>query len=153
MKIQDIKSLAEIMNQNGLTSLKINDGDLQIELEKQPAPSVTAPVMLPPMPAVPASVPTAEPSAAPAANANAVDFNNLKEIKSPMVGMFYEAPSPGADPFVKVGSKVKKGDILCIIEAMKLLNEITSDVDGEIVDICVNNGEVVEYGQPLYKIF
>ena len=153
MKIQDIKSLAEIMNQNGLTSLKLNDGDLQIELEKQPAPSVTAPVMLPPMPAVPASVPTAEPSAAPAANANAVDFNNLKEIKSPMVGMFYEAPSPGADPFVKVGSKVKKGDILCIIEAMKLLNEITSDVDGEIVDICVNNGEVVEYGQPLYKIF
>ncbi len=70
-----------------------------------------------------------------------------------MVGVFYSSPSPEAEPFVKVGSKVKKGDVLCIIEAMKLLNEINADTDGEIVDICVNNGDVVEYGQPLFKIF
>lgn len=148
MKIQDIKALAEIMNQNGLTSMRIDDGELKIELEKQPSPSVPAAVMAPMAP-----IQAAQPPAASAPSENPVDFNNLKEIKSPMVGMFYGSPSPDAEPFVKVGSKVKKGDVLCIIEAMKLLNEITSDVDGEIVDICVNNGEVVEYGQPLYKIF
>ncbi len=70
-----------------------------------------------------------------------------------MVGVFYEAPSPEAEPFVKVGSKVKKGDVLCVVEAMKLLNEITADADGEIVDVCVENGQLVEYGQVLYKIF
>ena len=152
MKIQDIRSLAEIMDKHGLTSMKINDGTLQIELEKQPAPlaaPASAPAVLLP-PAAPAA--QAAPQQ-PAQETAGVDFNNLKEIKAPMVGMFYTAPSPGAEPFVKVGSKVKKGDTLCIIEAIKLLNEITSDVDGEIVDICVNNGEVVEYGQTLYKIY
>ena len=149
MKIQDIKTLAEIMNQNGLNSMRIDDGQFKIELEKQPAPAAASvPVMAPIAP-----IPAAQAPAAPVMTESPVDFNNLKEIKSPMVGMFYSAPSPDADPFVKVGSKVKKGDVLCIIEAMKLLNEITSDVDGEIVDICVNNGEVVEYGQPLFKIF
>ena len=69
-----------------------------------------------------------------------------------MVGVFYEAASPDAAPFVEVGSKVKKGDILCIIEAMKLMNEITAKKDGEIVDICVQNGEVVEFGQTIFKI-
>ena len=81
------------------------------------------------------------------------DFNDLQEIKSPMVGVFYEAPAEGAAPFVKVGDKVKKGDVLCIVEAMKLMNEIVSDCDGEILDICVKNGDVVEYGQTLFKIF
>ena len=70
-----------------------------------------------------------------------------------MVGVFYQAPSPEADPYVHVGSKVKKGDVLCVIEAMKLLNEITADTDGEIVDVCVENGQLVEYGQVLFKIF
>ncbi len=82
-----------------------------------------------------------------------VDFNHVTEVKSPMVGVFYAAPSPDAEPFVQVGSKVKKGDVLCIIEAMKLMNEITAEQDGEIVDICVQNGDVVEYGQTLFKIF
>ena len=86
-------------------------------------------------------------------NCRPVDFNNLKEVKSPMVGVFYQAPSPEADPYVRVGSKVKKGDVLCVIEAMKLLNEITADTDGEIVDVCVENGQLVEYGQVLFKIF
>ncbi len=82
-----------------------------------------------------------------------VDFNNITEVKSPMVGVFYDSPSPDAEPYVKVGSKVKKGDVLCIIEAMKLMNEITAQVDGEIVDVCAQNGQVVEYNQPLFKIF
>ncbi|NLG93138.1 MAG: acetyl-CoA carboxylase, biotin carboxyl carrier protein, partial [Clostridiales bacterium] len=72
--------------------------------------------------------------------------------KSPMVGVFYSAPSPDSEPYVQVGSKVKKGDTLCIIEAMKLLNEITADRDGEITEICAAAGQVVEYGQTLFRI-
>lgn len=153
MKIEEIKALAEIMTEHGLTDLKIHDGDWSVHLEKHektvvaaaPAAQLqAAPSLLPAEPSVPA---------AGAAGESPVNFNNLKELKSPMVGTFYDSPSPEADPFVKIGSKVKKGDVLCIIEAMKLLNEITAEADGEIVDICVNNGDIVEYGQVLYKIF
>ncbi len=77
---------------------------------------------------------------------------NYKIVKSPMVGTFYESSSPKANPFVKVGDKVKKGDVLCIIEAMKLMNEIESEYDGEIVEVCVKNEEMVEFGKPLFKI-
>ena len=80
------------------------------------------------------------------------NFSDVNEIKSPLVGTFYSAPSPEAKPFVEVGAKVKKGDTLCIVEAMKLMNEITADKDCEIVDICVKNGEIVEYGQTLFKV-
>lgn len=77
---------------------------------------------------------------------------NYKTVKSPMVGTFYTKASPTAEPFVKVGDRVKKGDVLCIIEAMKLMNEIESDVDGEIVEICYNDEDLVEYGSVLFKI-
>ena len=80
-----------------------------------------------------------------------VDFNRLKEIKAPMVGVFYPAPSPGAPAFVKKGDQVKKGDVLCIIEAMKMMNEITADEDGVLVDICAGEGELVEFNQILFK--
>ena len=81
------------------------------------------------------------------------DYNKYRDIKSPMVGIFYAAPSPDAEPFVKVGSKVKKGDTLCIIEAMKLMNDVVAEEDGEIVEICAENGSLVEFGQTLFKIF
>lgn len=77
---------------------------------------------------------------------------NLKIVKSPMVGTFYESATPTAKPFVKVGDKVKKGQVLCIIEAMKLMNELESEYDGEIVEICVENEDIVDYGMPLFKI-
>ena len=77
---------------------------------------------------------------------------NYKVIKSPMVGTFYSKPSPDKDAFVKVGDNVKKGQVVCIVEAMKLMNEIESEFDGEIVEVCVNDGDVVEYGMPLFKI-
>ena len=73
-------------------------------------------------------------------------------VESPMVGVFYSAPSPDSDPYVTVGSKVEKGDVLCLIEAMKLMNEVTAEKSGEITEICVENGQVVEYGQPLFRI-
>ncbi|QCX33797.1 acetyl-CoA carboxylase biotin carboxyl carrier protein [Caloramator sp. E03] len=79
-------------------------------------------------------------------------LNDIYIIKSPIVGTFYSAPNPEAKPYVTVGSKVKKGDVLCIVEAMKLMNEITSDVDGEIVEIMVQNGSFIEYGQPLFGV-
>ena len=108
--------------------------------------------------AAPSSAP-AEIEAAPAPNAVApareetnVDFNRVREIKSPMVGVFYAAPAPDAQPFVQVGSKVKKGDVVCIVEAMKLMNEIAAEFDGEVVDVCVHNGDVVEFGQTLFKL-
>lgn len=78
--------------------------------------------------------------------------NNYKIVKSPMVGTFYESASPKEKPFVKVGDKVKKGDVLCIVEAMKLMNEIESEFDGEIIEICVKNEDILEYGKPLFKI-
>ena len=82
-----------------------------------------------------------------------MDFNDVFEAKSPLVGAFYAAPSPGAKPFVRVGSRVKKGDVLCIVEAMKLMNEIQAERDGEIVDICAHDGDVVEFGQTLFKLY
>ena len=81
------------------------------------------------------------------------DYNKYRDVKSPMVGIFYAAPSPDAEPFVKVGSRVKKGDTLCIIEAMKLMNDVVAEEDGEIVEICAENGALVEFGQTLFKIF
>ena len=81
------------------------------------------------------------------------DYNKYRDVKSPMVGIFYPAPSPDAEPFVKVGSKVRKGDTLCIIEAMKLMNDVVAEQDGEIVEICAENGSLVEFGQILFKIF
>lgn len=152
MKMSDIRTLAELVEKHGLTALDYAEGEAHIRIERTPAP-VTAAV-----PAVPAA-PTAAPVAAPAPAAEPVkdedagaDFNAAKMVLSPMVGVFYASPSPSDPPFVTVGSKVKKGDVLCIIEAMKLMNEITAEEDGEIIDICAANGSVVEYGQILFKL-
>ena len=151
MKIEEIRELAQIMKENGLGVLELQEDGTSLRLETACA---TAPVVQAVVPAAAPAAPAPAPTApATALDGTPVDFNNLKEVKSPMVGMFYQAPSPEADPYVRVGSRVKKGDVLCVIEAMKLLNEITADTDGEIVDVCVENGQLVEYGQVLFKIF
>ncbi len=158
MNLEEIRTLAEIMNDNGLTAIEITEGESNIRLEKNPPAPACVPAAPMPIPAVvpaapaQAGTPTAEAPAQEVAKASG-SFSNLTEVKSPMVGVFYDSPSPEADPYVKVGDKVKKGDVLCIIEAMKLLNEITAEQDGEIVDICAHNSDVVEYGQTLFKIF
>lgn len=155
MNIKQIKALAQILAQNDLSALEINEGETHIRLERtvaQPAAQAGAVLVAPPMPAAaaqpaqeaPASVPVEDPG---------VDFNDVFEAKSPLVGVFYAAPSPGAEPFVRVGSRVKKGDVLCIVEAMKLMNEIQAERDGEIVDICAHDGDVVEFGQTLFKLY
>lgn len=144
MKLDEIRSLAEIMKDAGLTSLEVSEGDSKVRLEKKPPVSLIS--NAPTLGGVPAAVSscTEEPK-----QENAEHY---KEIKSPMVGVFYAASSPERESYVKVGSTVKKGDVVCIIEAMKLLNEINADQDGEVAEICAENGQVVEYGQTLFRL-
>ena len=147
MNLKNIRELVKLLEHSNLTVLEVSEADTKIHLEKNPVPQPVQEVsaLKPQQPETPVTaVKTPD---------GAVDFNNIVEIKSPMVGVYYSAPSPDAKPFVSVGSRVKKGDVLCIIEAMKLMNEITAEVDGEIVDVCVENGQVVEYAQILFKVF
>ncbi len=141
MKIDDIKALAELAAQSELTVLEYKEGDLFIRMERACA--------CPPPPPAPAA-PTAAAQEYMVEQQN--DFNNMCELKAPMVGVFYAAPAPDADPFVKVGDYVEKGQVVCILEAMKLMNDITAPVSGHIVDICAQNGVVMEYGQTIMKI-
>lgn len=145
MNVKQIRELAQIARENGLSAIEITEGESHVRIERAAAPAA-APA------SVAAPVEEAAPAAAPAREETNVDFNRAREIKSPMVGVFYAAPSPDAKPFVEVGSKVKKGDVVCIVEAMKLMNEISAEFDGEVVDVCVHNGDVVEYGQTLFKL-
>lgn len=138
MKMDELRAMADILAQADLTVLEYREGDLSIRMERGSA--------CPAPPGVPAA-PAAE-DAAEAQN----DFNNLFELKAPMVGVFYAAPSPDAEPYVKVGDHVEKGQVVCILEAMKLMNDITAPVSGRVVDICAQNGIVMEYGQTIMKI-
>ena len=153
MKINDIKALAELVSKNNLSALEYSEGETHLRIENAPRTVTAAPAQAAPAaaPAAPAAAPAVEAAPVAAADAGA-DFNAAKKVTSPMVGVFYASPSPTDPPFVTVGSKVKKGDVLCIIEAMKLMNEITAEEDGEIIDICATNGSVVEYGQILFKM-
>ncbi|MDD3244189.1 MAG: acetyl-CoA carboxylase biotin carboxyl carrier protein [Eubacteriales bacterium] len=144
MDIELIKELAMLVREMELGSLEVEEGDVKIRIQGALSPAG--------IPAAPIAAPSAAPAPAPQEDAG-MDFNAIHTVTSPMVGVFYAAVSPEKPPFVQVGSKVKKGDVLCIIEAMKLMNEITCDRDGEVVDICAGNGDVVEYGQTLFKIF
>lgn len=145
MKVEEIQSLAQIMREAGLTLLEVTEGDKKIRLEKR-IPTAKAADVCTGYTSVPDALQAAgSPEAKPV-------ISNLREIKSPLVGVFYSGPSPDAEPYVKVGGRVKKGDILCVIEAMKLMNELNADMDGEIAEICAESGQVVEYGQTLFKL-
>lgn len=146
MNIESVRALAQILQQFGLSRVEVCQGGETVRLEAAAAAQSAAP-----LPARPAAESAA--SAPPAGDEKTVNFNSLIEIKSPMVGVFYSAPSPDSTPFVAIGSKIKKGDTLCIIESMKLLNEITAEADGEIVDVCIRNGEIAEFGQVLFKMY
>ena len=146
-KPSTVKALARLMQETGLTSLQIQENDCIIKLEKAPVVQQNM------QPAPQAVVPSAPAVSTPAPDENpGMDFNNVKLVASPMVGVFYAAPAPDREPFVTIGSRVHEGDTLCIIEAMKLMNEITAECDGEVVDICATNGDIVEFGQTLFKI-
>lgn len=135
MSETDIRKYAELMGELGLTGLEINEQKGSIRLERNEGGRAGAA-------AVPAEPEAAQQSAA----------SSYTEVKSPIVGIFYQAPMENAEPFVKVGDKVKKGDVLAIVEAMKLMNEITAEVDGIVREVCVQNGQAVDYSCTLFRI-
>ncbi len=141
MNIKEIGELAKIVSQNNMESIEVITKDITIKI-KMPTSGTVVETYINRTPSV---VTKEEPL--PKIEAQ----SNSKEIKSPMVGVFYASPSPDSPPFVKIGDKVKKGDVLCIIEAMKLMNEIEAEYDCEIVDICANNGQVIEFSQILFR--
>ncbi|WP_445612681.1 acetyl-CoA carboxylase biotin carboxyl carrier protein [Geobacillus sp. YF-1] len=174
MKIQEIRELIRLIDQSSIDEFVYEQGETKVHMKKaaaavavtpavasapaaQPAPAVT--VSAPAAPA-PAAIPVQAPAEAPATEADQPAGSAAKQAKegafhqitSPMVGTFYAAPAPDKPPYVKPGDKVKKDTVVCIIEAMKLFNEIEAEVEGEIVEVLVQNGQLVEYGQPLFLV-
>lgn len=156
MDSKRLAEIADVMEDRGLTRVRVEEPDgTAVELERA---SAAQPVAVPmPMPSAMAT-PVAAPVAAPAAPEPVVQALTAApepmgtEVAAPMVGVFYAAPAPGDEPFVHVGSKVKAGETLCIIEAMKVLNEVTAEADGEVLEICVADGDLVEFGSCLMRI-
>jgi acetyl-CoA carboxylase biotin carboxyl carrier protein len=150
--IQDLKQLIEFLKENQVAEFDLDRGDLKIRLKFNSAGAPAVPVGGNiPVAVVQAAAPFAAP-AAPAAVSEPDPEAGLHTVKSPIVGTFYGSPSPGAAPFVTPGDHVQKGQVICIVEAMKLMNEIESDASGEIVRCLVVNGQPIEYGQPLFAI-
>lgn len=151
--LAEVERILEFMNAHGLEEFEYARADLHIRLRKPaPNPSVHISRAVSPPEIVVAGAEPAAAGAPVAERAPAAEAGDVHVVKSPIVGTFYEAPSPGAEPFVKLGDQVGTGQVLCIIEAMKLMNEIESDVAGEVVRIYVESGQPVEYGQPLFAI-
>lgn len=150
--VKDIKELMEQMEKNGLGCIEIEDGELKLKIkakENNVVLNQSTPVQT-------SQISVESPIASVTENATQIENTQAKaqgnEVKAPIVGTFYSAPSPDKDDFVKVGDKVKKGDTLFIIESMKLMNEVQSEFDGEVVDICVKNGNAVEFDQTIMII-
>ncbi len=138
MKETDIRKYAELMKELGLTGLEITEENSKVRLERSVAVQTKENVY-----SVPESAPTVQPT---------TENKDYISVKSPIVGVFYAAPAENADPYVAIGDSVKKGQTLCIVEAMKLMNEIAAEEDGVISEVCVTNGQVVEYGTELFRI-
>jgi acetyl-CoA carboxylase biotin carboxyl carrier protein len=149
MNQKEIKELIEFLVEKDIAEFELERGDVKIRIKRGPA-AVAASCVAPAAP--PATLPLSTPASAPATSSSTEGEEGLYIIKSPIVGTFYEGSSPGAPAFVKEGDTVALGQVLCIVEAMKLMNEIESETAGQIVKILVSNGQPVEYGQPLFKI-
>jgi len=160
MDLDQLKQILDLVREHDLSEFEIEHEGLRLKIRKDPATGVVAAVPLAvggaPAPAASAAAgppPHASATAAVAPPPEAVDVDiELAVVKSPIVGTFYRAPEPGAPDFVEIGTTVKKGQVLCIIEAMKLMNEIDSEYDGEIVNVYVENGQPVQYGERLFAI-
>lgn len=156
MDSKRLAEIADVMEDRGLTRVRVEEPDgTAVELERASAAQpVAVPMPMPSAMAAPVAAPAAMPAAPePAAQAPATALEPKgTEVTAPMVGVFYAAPAPGDEPFVHVGSKVKAGETLCIIEAMKVLNEVTAEADGEVLEICVADGDLVEFGSCLMRI-
>ncbi len=149
MDLRKLKKLIDLVEESGITELEVTEGEEKVRIVKHANVAPQQTYMMPP------AAPAAAPLAATAPAAEVPEKSTLPEgqvITSPMVGTFYRSASPGSDPFVEIGSAVKSGDTLCIVEAMKLLNEIESDCSGTVKAILVENGQPVEYGEPLFIV-
>jgi acetyl-CoA carboxylase biotin carboxyl carrier protein len=149
MDIRKVKKLIELLEESGISEIEISEGEESVRISRYPKPgaatTTAAPAAAPaPAPAAPtATAAPAEPAAPPVRG---------QQVTAPMVGTFYSGPAPGAKPFVEIGTEVKPGDTLCVIEAMKMMNQIESEFAGRVVSILVENGSPVEFGQPLFVI-
>ena len=155
MDLRKLKTLIDLVAESGIAEIEVTEGEDKVRIVKHAPTVVAAPPAPTPAPTVVAAGGEVNPSPAPpatAASAPVAEAAAGNVVKSPMVGTFYRSPSPGAKVFVEIGQMVKPGDTLCIIEAMKLLNEIEAEVAGEVREILVENGQPVEYGQPLFVI-
>ncbi|SIR46156.1 acetyl-CoA carboxylase biotin carboxyl carrier protein [Pseudacidovorax sp. RU35E] len=154
MDLRKLKTLIDLVSESNISELEITEAEGKVRIvkagEAAPVQYVQAAMPQAAAPGVTASAPAAQPAASAAAPAEAVPSGHV--VKSPMVGTFYRSSSPGAAAFVEVGAQVKEGDTLCIIEAMKILNEIEADKSGTVKQILGENGQAVEYGQPLFII-
>jgi len=154
MDLRKLKTLIDLVSESNISELEITEADGKVRIVKSDGsvvglPMVAPQVMQPVMQATPSAMPVAA-AAAPVAAAPAVETGHV--VKSPMVGTFYRASGPNAKPFAEVGQAIKEGDAICIIEAMKIMNEIDADKSGTITKILVENGQAVEFGQPLFII-
>ncbi len=151
MDLRKLKTLIDLVSESNVSELEITEAEGKVRIVKSAPMSAAAPVTyrMAPAPVAPPVVPAVE--AIPVAVAAAAEPVG-HTVKSPMVGTFYRASSPGAKPFVEIGDTIKEGETICIVEAMKILNEIEADKSGTVTKILVDNGQAVEYGQPLYVI-
>jgi acetyl-CoA carboxylase biotin carboxyl carrier protein len=148
MDIRKVKKLIELLEESGISEIEISEGEESVRISRYPKPGTVTTTVAPAAPAAtppPAAAPAApvEPPPAPARG---------QQVTAPMVGTFYSGPAPGAKPFVEIGTEVKPGDTLCVIEAMKMMNQIESEFAGRVVSVLVENGSPVEFGQPLFVI-
>jgi len=150
MDIRKVKKLIELLEESGISELEISEGEESVRISRHPRMAMQAPM------AMPSPAMQAPPASAPATPATAAGEHKPRNddytVTAPMVGTYYSAASPGAKAFVEIGSEIKVGQILCIIEAMKMMNQIESDKAGRITAILAKNGEPVEFGQPLFNI-
>ncbi len=158
MDLRKLKKLIDLVEESGIAELELTEGEEKVRISRQPeaqqiAPQYIQPTQISAPPIISPSPSQNEPVTSDQNDSAAIASPSTeKHITSPMVGTFYRASSPDAGPFVEIGSTIKKGDILCIIEAMKILNEIESDKDGVIQKILIENGQPVEFGEPLFVV-
>ena len=152
MDIRKVKKLIELLEESGISEIEISEGEESVRISRYPQ-SGTVNVTAAPMPVTPQPA-AAPPTATVAGNGTPLQppASRGQQVTAPMVGTFYSGPAPGAKPFVEIGSEVKPGDTLCVIEAMKMMNQIESEFAGRVVSVLVENGNPVEFGQPLFVI-
>jgi acetyl-CoA carboxylase biotin carboxyl carrier protein len=148
MDIRKVKKLIELLEESGISEIEISEGEESVRISRYPKPGTVTTTTAP---AAAAAPPPAAAAAAAPAEAQIAPVQG-QQVTAPMVGTFYSGPAPGAKPFVEIGTEVKPGDTLCVIEAMKMMNQIESEFAGRVVSVLVENGSPVEFGQPLFVI-